>query len=35
MVANLHDLGVDQLVEAQQAAYTMNQSKLDGTYWNK
>ena len=35
MVANLHDLGVDQLVEAQQAAYTMNQSKLDGTYWDK
>ena len=35
MVANLHDLGVDQLVAAQQAAYTMNQSKLDGTYWNK
>ena len=35
MVADIHDLGVDQLTAAQQEAYTLNQSKLDGSYWNK
>lgn len=33
MVANLHDLGLDQLVAAQQETFQKNQSKLDGSYW--
>lgn len=35
MVADLHDLGLDKLVAAQQAAFTANQQKLDGSYWAK
>ena len=33
MVENLHDLGLDQLVAAQQETFQKNQSKLDGSYW--
>ncbi len=35
MVADLHDLGLDQLVAAQAETFTVNQEKLNGTYWNK
>ncbi len=35
MVADLHDLGLDQLVAAQEAAFSANQAKLNGTYWAK
>ena len=33
MVEDLHDLGLDKLVAAQQAALSENMAKMDGTYW--
>ena len=35
MVSDLHSLGLDQLVEAQESAFSKNQMKLNGTYWAK
>jgi len=34
MVSDLHSLGLDQLVEAQQETVSENFAKLDGSYWD-
>ena len=33
MVKDLHDIGLDKLVAAQQKALQDNEAKLDGSYW--
>lgn len=35
MVEDMHNLGLEKLVAAQQKAFSINESKLNGTYWDK